>query len=568
MTPRPTRPLARLSSFDARRLADARWARPFFVVLLLAGLGVDGLDARAQTVTDASGATPSAAPPPAPATPRFKVHEFVVEGNTVLDALAIERAVAPFLGPAQSFEDVDRARAALEKTYQDAGYLTVSVEIPQQRVGAGPVTLRVVEGSVEKLRVAGSRYHLPSLIRAAVPSLSTGSVPQFSEVQSELAGLGRQADRRVTPMLRPGKAPGKVEVELKVDDELPLHGSVEANNKQSANTERGRVEAAIHYDNLFQRGHSVGLQWIVAPTNRDHADILTATYGLPRASGDYLNGYVTRSDSDTPAGVGGSTVVKGTSFGGRYRFALPTHGGAYAHGFTVGFDRRDNRDDLLQSGLVVKRSLIYTAFAARYDQVRFDTGDGVSRSFDANLSLGIRGLSNRTVDCDGTPSDQFACKRFNARPNFMAWRAGLNEQRPLWGRWVLRSRLEAQWTNEPLVSQEQYGLGGVDTVRGYYEYEQFGDRGALARLELASPPVASLGELPLRGAVFAERGQVWLVDALPGEQARTGLAGMGVGLRAEGKSVVARLDLAVPMIATRRTERRDPAIHASLKLQF
>lgn len=499
---------------------------------------------------------------------RFDVLEYLVEGNTVLPATAIERAVYPFLGPQRSLRDIEQARAALEKTYQDAGYLTVSVELPEQRVNEGEVTFRVVQGSVEKLRVSGAQYHLPSKIREGVPSLAVGSVPQFTEVQEELAALGRQPDRRLTPLLRPGKAPGKLEVEMKVDDQLPLHASLEVNNKQSVNTVAGRAEAALRYDNLFQRGHSLGFNWVVAPSNPNHANILTANYGLPFASGDYAYAFVTRSDSDVPSGIGGGTVVKGTALGLRYRVNLPSFGGAFAHGVSFGVDYKDNKDDLTQSGLVVPRSLRYGSFAARYDQTRMDSGDGVTSSFDANLTVGLRGLADRMVDCDGTPTDQFACKRFNAKPNFMVWRVAADHRRPLWGDWNLRARAEAQVANGPLVSQEQYGVGGSDSVRGYYEYEQFGDNGALLRLELASPVVGWLGDVGFKGLGFAERGQVWLIDALAGENSSVQLASYGFGLRGESKWLTTRLEWGLPLFATRSTQRNDARIYLSVKLQF
>ncbi|WP_184415180.1 ShlB/FhaC/HecB family hemolysin secretion/activation protein [Rhodocyclus tenuis] len=507
-------------------------------------------------------------PPASTEAPRFDVFEYVVDGNSVLSPPAIERAVYPFLGPQLSLREVEQARAALEKAYQDEGYLTVSVELPEQRVNAGEIRLRVVEGSVEKLRVSGAQYHLPSRIREGVPSLAQGNVPQFDEVQSELAALGRQPDRRVTPLLRPGKAPGKLEVELKVDDGLPLHASLEANNKQSVNTVEGRAEAALRYDNLFQRGHSLGLNWIVAPRNTDHADIVTANYGVPFASGDYAYAFITHSNSNTPSGIGGSTVVKGTSFGARYRLALPTRGGAFAHGLSVGADLKDNKDDMTQSGLVVPRSLRYGTFSARYDLTQFDSGDGISNSFDATMTLGARALGEHRVDCDGFEADQFACKRYNARPNFMSWRFGAEHRRPLFGDWNLRVRGDAQVANGPLVSQEQFGIGGSDSVRGYYEYEQFGDNGALLRLELGSPVVAWLGSVGIKGLGFAERGQVWLIDSLPGEKSSVGMGSFGIGLRAESKQLSGRIEWALPQMATKNTERNDGRVFLSLKLQF
>ena len=118
----------------------------------------------------------------AAAEPVFDVYEYVIEGNTVLPSAVVERAVAPFMGPGRQFADLEQARAALEKAYQDAGYLSVLVSLPNQRVDTGEVRLEVVEASVEKLNVTGAQYHLPSRIRDAVPSLKAGDVPHFPQV--------------------------------------------------------------------------------------------------------------------------------------------------------------------------------------------------------------------------------------------------------------------------------------------------------------------------------------------------------------------------------------------------
>ncbi|HVU24848.1 MAG TPA: POTRA domain-containing protein, partial [Opitutus sp.] len=107
----------------------------------------------------------------APAT--LFVHEYRVEGAHHLPRLAIEEAVYPFLGPGRTQDDVERARAALEQAYRDAGYQTVAVQIPPQHVAAdGVVRLQVVEGTVTRLRVKGARYFRPGQIKAAAPSLA------------------------------------------------------------------------------------------------------------------------------------------------------------------------------------------------------------------------------------------------------------------------------------------------------------------------------------------------------------------------------------------------------------
>ena len=75
--------------------------------------------------------------------PTFNIYEFKVLVNTVLDNGKIEEAVYGFMGEEKTIVDVQKARTALEKTYHKAGYLTVSVNIPQQEVNDNGVQLQV-----------------------------------------------------------------------------------------------------------------------------------------------------------------------------------------------------------------------------------------------------------------------------------------------------------------------------------------------------------------------------------------------------------------------------------------
>ena len=76
------------------------------------------------------------------------------------------------------------------------------------------VFLSVVEGEVERLKVTGSRYFSLGRIKSKVPALAKGEVPYLPEVQQQLADVNRLSpDRTITPVLRPGKTPGKLEVE-------------------------------------------------------------------------------------------------------------------------------------------------------------------------------------------------------------------------------------------------------------------------------------------------------------------------------------------------------------------
>lgn len=55
----------------------------------------------------------------------------------MLAADAVERAVYPFMGPGRTEADVEGARAALQAAFEGAGYVAVSVFIPEQSVEGG-----------------------------------------------------------------------------------------------------------------------------------------------------------------------------------------------------------------------------------------------------------------------------------------------------------------------------------------------------------------------------------------------------------------------------------------------
>ena len=118
-----------------------------------------------------------------------------------------------------------------------------------------------MEGKVGRLRVNGARWFLPSRIKSEVPSVAEGSVPNLNQVGKEIVAVNRLADRRVTPELRPGIEPGTVDIDLNVEDKLPLHGSIELNNRYSADTTALRLNGALSYGNLFQKGHTAGAQF-------------------------------------------------------------------------------------------------------------------------------------------------------------------------------------------------------------------------------------------------------------------------------------------------------------------
>ncbi len=532
--------------------------------LLLALAGAVCLPLWAQDSAKAPDAAPANRPTAGPAgteTLRFDILAFNVSGNTLLGTAEVEAAVYPFLGEGRDVAAAESARAALERVYQQRGYLSVVVSLPQQSVAEGEITLEVLEAKVASRRITGAMWTLPSRIAAGTPSIDPGRSPDFEALQAELGRLQARPDLRLTPVVTAGRNTRELDIELKVQDTLPLHGTAELSSKQSFNTVRGRLEASLRYDNFFQRGHSLGATWIVAPAEPAQSNTRVFSYSAP-LGGDgaqRLSATLVSSDSETASSLGGATVVQGESLGLRWRMPLRAAYPALSHAWTLGLDYKNNRDRThagTGSGSAAgsQSSLRYSSLSVGYELVHAGA-QGVQTTLDGTLSLGLSGLNARSVDCNGRPGDQFACKRAGARPDFQLLRLNAAHQAPLWGAWRLQLRAQAQLSPGALASGEQFGAGGLDSVRGYYEYEQVGDQGLVLGAELQRPRLWDLGPAVLDGALFAEAAVLRVNEALPAEQANIRMSSLGAGLRLSGpQGLRVALDLALPLQATLKAD--------------
>ncbi|MDE2594107.1 MAG: ShlB/FhaC/HecB family hemolysin secretion/activation protein [Burkholderiales bacterium] len=491
-----------------------------------------------------------------PSTPRFNVYEFVVQGNSVLPAAMVEKTLAPFLGPDKTFKDIEAARAALEKLYQDAGYLSVVVSLPDQKIQNDEVRFDVVEAQVDRLKVTGAQYALPSGIKAKVPSLAPGQTPYFPHVQEELA-KAQSGDVQVTPLIGAGDEADKLHVELKVEDKPAVHGSIEANSKQSFNTRRGRIESVLSYTNLWQKGHTAALSWQYAPTRPSDANTLTFIYGLPLAEADDLTFSLTDSRSDTPTNtsLGGATLTRGRFYGVRWQHQLDALNWPVRHSTFVALDYKDNHDSNLDVGgfTTSKPPLRYPVVSVGYN-LFWQASPQTSWQANTSVATSNRSLAGRTVECEGRGEmDQFECKRAGSSPDFMVWKAGLGVQTEIIGKWQLNAKADAQLASGPLASGEQYSLGGMDTIRGYYEYEQAGDMGWSSRFELVTPAWAPFGEWRTTGLAFYDRGFILLKNPAASQHGHVHMAGTGLGWRADnGHGLQLSLNAALPLIETDR----------------
>jgi hemolysin activation/secretion protein len=505
-----------------------------------------------------------ATPSGADASPEsFQIAEFRVLGSSAVPPVEIERAVYPMLGPDRTIRDVERARDALVDLYKTRGFGAVAIDIPEQEVADGVVRLQITEGRLGEVRITGARYFSNGAIRTAMPSLQPGEVLHLPSLQRDLAHVNRQtADRSVTPVLRSGRATGTVDLELKVSDDFPLIAQVETNDRYTADTSRTRLSATIGYANLFQKFHTFTLQYQTAPEEPSEARVLAGTYLAPIGTqGRVLALYAVNTDSDVSTIGSLSVIGAGNIYGSRLILPIDRPG-AIAHGFTLGADYKDFEDRVELEDGADETPISYLNWSIGYTANVMV--DGSSTALNAVGNFGLRGVVN--------DSDEFAYKRFGARANYLYFRGGARHERtvPFGGR--LMFRLDGQVTDAPLISNEQFSIGGVDSVRGYLEAEALGDVGLSAtfgwRTASLNAPLGAWAQDAYLLA-FADAGVVHVIEALPGQDSKIDLSSAGLGLRLQAfDGFQTALDVAYPFVAGPYTGSGDTRLHFMVRYDF
>ncbi|HEX4638671.1 MAG TPA: ShlB/FhaC/HecB family hemolysin secretion/activation protein [Chthoniobacterales bacterium] len=487
-----------------------------------------------------------------PQTGPLFIKQYRVLGAHRLSKIEIERAVYPFLGPGRGPQDVEQARAALEKAYQAKGFQTVSVQVPQQQGAGGIVVLNVTESTVGRLRVRGSRYFLPSTIKKNAPALAEGSVPDFNEVTQNVVSLNQWPDRRVTPSLKAGVVPGTVDVDLTVEDTFPLHGSAELNNRYSANTDPLRVNASLSYNNLWQLGHTIGGSAQLSPEDISQVQVYSGYYVVRFADLSWLTLIAQGIKQDSNVSTLGSIDVagKGEVIGGRAIITFPQLTNFF-HSLTLGLDYKHFDQNVTISGVTIPTPVYYYPFSANYTATYAPKGSITNADF--GVTFHARGMGS-------TPA-HFDFNRFNADANFIYLRSDLSHQHDLPFGFQAYGKVQGQVSDQPLVNSEQFAGGGLPTARGYLEAEVLGDNGTAGTLELRSPNLlSSLGADANEGRiyVFADGAYLELIDPLPEQDAMFALASVGAGARVKIRNHWnGSIDAAVPFISQTQTAALD-----------
>lgn len=473
--------------------------------------------------------------------PRFEIKRFEVNGNTLLEPDQIDATLRPFTGPAKAFADIEAARQALLIAYQEAGYGAVQVVVPEQQVSAGVVKLNILQAKVSAIKVGGNKHFSNDNIRRSLPRLQEGKTPNTRDVAQDLRVANESPAKQVTVFFKTGERVGEVEATAQVSDDKPTKFFVSLDNTGSGETGFQRLGIGFQHANLFDRDHVITLQYTTSPDHFNDVSIFGLGYHFPlygyKSSLDIYGGY---SDVNSGTVVGLFNVSgKGTVAGTRLNYYFDKEND-FEHKLGLSLDYRAYESNVDFFGTPLGSDVTVHPISLSYSgQLRLENSGLIG--FFAGVSKNIPG---------GNDGDRvaFNLARTGAKASYTIFRAGANLNYPFGSGWELQALADGQSTSDALVPGEQYGLGGLNSVRGFKEREVSNDSGYRATVEVYSPSFASalkLSNSRLRAVAFYDMGYVKRNKTQPGEIGATGIASIGAGLRYSlGKNLNARFDYA------------------------
>jgi hemolysin activation/secretion protein len=270
----------------------------------------------------------------------------------------------------------------------------------------------------------------------------------------------------------------------------------------------------------------------------------------------YLALYGVNTESAVATADSLSVIGDGTILGARLILPLDSATSRY-HNVTLGVDYKDFNNGAMDSQVPIS----YVNWSAKYSTTL--PGEDSRTGFAAAINFGIRGLGNN--------QQEFSDKRTGSKPSYALLQLDADHLMRLPGGFGLFASLSGQLADSPLVDNEQFAAGGVDSVRGYYEAQELGDQAVQGRLELRTPPLRNLYPEYLDNLhflTFIDAAKLW-VNESGGAPNGYELAGTGVGMRVDIlERISGALDLAWALKDDGSISKGDSRTHFSIEYGF
>jgi hemolysin activation/secretion protein len=487
---------------------------------------------------------PSSIPSDIPAI--IQVKRFEVIGSTVFSPAELAAVTAPYTNRTLTFNELLQVSSAITKLYVDKGYITSGAYLPPQRLEGSVAKIQVLEGTLEGIKITGAKRLNPSYIRSRIalgakPPLNRDrllEVLQLLQLNPLISNLS--AD------LSAGTRPGQNLLEIKVKEARTFHPTITLDNGRSPSVGSFRRGIQLSEANLLGQGDAIQVGY--ANTDGSNALDLKYTWPLNARNGTVSFGYGINFNRVVEPPFNTLDINSNSNY---YELALrqpilqtPTQ----EVGLGLTFTRQASKATLLDELIPFPSLGADSEGNTRVWTLAFSQ-DWTRRSREQVLAL-------RSEFSAGL--DIFDATRNQNTPDgqFFAWRGQGQWVRSLAPDTLFLFRTDIQLADRALVPLAQFGLGGIDSVRGYRQDALLTDSGIFASAE-ARIPIARFRRIDglLQIVPFVEMGKGWNLSGRPNpDPSLIGSVGLGLRWQTSDKLSI-RLDYGIPLVSIQSSRR-------------
>ena len=502
-------------------------------------------------------------PPEKAAEIKLTLQGVVFEGRTALAEADLLPLYESLLGKEITLLQAYEIADAVTAKYRSEGYILSRAVIAAQKISGGIITISIVEGYINQIIIKGDAKKSVDLLRTysdkiqASRPLNIATLERYLLLANDIPGITAKS------VLRPAaNMPGAADLVLMITHK-PVDGSLSLDNHGSAYVGPYQVSATIAENDLIAGGERTQLSYTLAnPLGANQRKEL----GFLRLSHNRIVGNegasVSLSLSHSKSEPGDTLKVQevksssnSLTLGASYPMIR-----ARAENLSLmgGFSYQNSKSDLLGARLTDDKLRSVNA-GISYD---FVGSPGGITLLGATITQGLSILGST----DGNSPNP---SRADGRDDFTKIVANISHLQKIGGGFNLLASASGQYSADPLLAAEEFGVGGGGFGRGYDASEITGDKGLAAKLELQYGRKSDLTYLrDYQAYAFYDAGAVW--DK--GVSGRDSLASTGIGVRMNlTDSVSGGLELAKPLtrgVATNSADPNAPRLFFSLTARY
>ena len=450
---------------------------------------------------------------------KLRLSQFDIAGNTIFSDNSLKHIIRGYIKEETSFADLLRAANEITNFYRDAGYLVARAYVPEQEIQDGVVEITILEGLVGNVNLNNNSATSNGLVGRYISKVKSGEVVSRDNVERAMLLLNDLPGVEASAAFKVGQSEGTTDLDVMLKPTKRITGSLDANNYGSDFTGQGRIGGSVYINSLLGMGDALGLRILAS---EDAGTI----YG----SVDYslaVGGYGTR------VGVKYSNLNSdvGDTFSN-----LDLESEADTLGLYVAHPILRSRNNNLYAQMGIESREVEQTFAGALassnseDEVTVLTAAFTGDFRDSILGGGVSSYGV-AVQQGLDDLDPISVSKLGADGKFLKLDLTYQRLQYLNDATSLSLKLAGQFTGDPLVSSEQFSLGGPNGVRAFINGEGLADSAFVMNAEVRHTlPFKNKFITNTQLVGFYDYGKGEVTDPITGTESDFDLGGIGLGL--------------------------------------